>query len=69
MTPFVMLSPAGRVGWIAHVATFPPELLATMFVIVELRVKIWSVIEPRIATGSLIVIEKVMLIEPPELFA
>ena len=69
MTPFVMLSPAGSAGSISHVATFPPVLLATMFVIVELRVKIWSVIEPRIATGSLIVIEKVMLIEPPELFA
>ena len=33
ITPFVMDSPAGRVGWIAHVATAPPVLLETMLVI------------------------------------
>ena len=69
ITPFVMDSPAGRVGWIAHVATAPPVLLATMFVIGEARVNTWLEIAPKLATGSLIVIVKVSLSEPPELFA
>ena len=40
ITPFVMDSPAGRVGWIAHVATAPPVLLATTFVIAESLVNV-----------------------------
>ena len=40
ITPFVMLSPAGRVGLISHVATAPPVLLATMLVMAESRVNV-----------------------------
>ena len=40
ITPFVIDNPAGRVGWIAQVATLPPVLLATTFVIVEPLVKV-----------------------------
>ena len=69
ITPFVMLRPAGKVGLISHVATLPPVLDATMFVIVVPRVNVWSAMAPRLATGSLIVIVKVTLFEPPELFA
>ena len=40
-----------------------------MFVIGEARVNTWLEIAPKLATGSLIVIVKVSLSEPPELFA
>ena len=40
-----------------------------MLVIAESRVNVWSAIVPKFATGSLIVIVKVSLSEPPELFA
>ena len=69
ITPFVMLRPAGKVGLISHVATLPPVLVATMFVIEVPRVNVWSAMAPRLATGSLIMIVKVTLFEPPELFA
>ena len=64
-----MDSPAGKVGWIAQVATAPPVLLATMLVIAESRVKVWSAIAPKFATGSLIVIVNEVDVDPPELFA
>ena len=69
ITPFTILKPAGRVGAISQVATLPPVLLATISVIATPLVKTWFEIEARFATGSLIVIVKVSLSEPPELFA
>ena len=69
ITPFVMDNPAGNVGAISHVAIAPPVLLATIFVITAPLVNVWSAIEPRFATGSLIVMLKVSLSEPPVLFA
>ena len=40
MTPFVILRPAGRVGWIAHVAIAPPVFVATISAIAVPRVKV-----------------------------
>ena len=69
ITPPDIESPLGRAGSISQVATAPPVLLATIFVIAVSLVKVWSAIVPRIATGSLIVIVKVSLSDPPELLA
>ena len=69
MTPFAMLNPAGSVGAISQLATLPPELVATMSVIVMPLVNVWSAIGDKLATGSLIMILKETLSVPPELFA
>ena len=69
MTPFAMLNPAGRVGAISQVATLPPELVATMSVIVMPLVNVWSAIGDKLATGSLIMMLNETLSVPPELFA
>ena len=61
--------PEGNVGLISHVRIAPPVFVATISVIAEFLVKVWSGIEPRLPTGSLIVIEKVTLSDPPELLA
>ena len=67
ITPFSIDKPAGKVGVISHVCTKPPVFETTISVIAVPRVKVWSAIAPRFATGSLIVIVTVVFAEPPVL--
>ena len=72
MVPDTVLkeSPAGRLGSIAHDSTMPPELVMMTDVMVTLRVRFTELADAVIeARGSLIVIKRNLLAEPPELFA
>ena len=72
MVPDTVLkeSPAGRLGSIAQDSTIPPELVMMTDVMVTLRVRFTELADAVIeARGSLIVIKRNLLAEPPELFA
>ena len=72
MVPDTVLkeSPAGRLGSIAQDLTMPPELVMMIDVMVTLRVRFTELADAVIeARGSLIVIKRNLLAEPPELFA
>ena len=72
MVPFPVLkcSPVGNVGWIAHVATTPPDTFWTMATITASLVSTCVWVEGvRTGAASLIVRDRVELESPPELLA